>query len=277
MKLRACTLALTLTLTGCTVAQPEGADIAPDNELSRYDLSQPAGRWPLPAELDEISGLAADGAGGLIAHHDNDARLWRLAVAPALGVAPLAGPWIDGDFEGVARRNGTLYLLRSPGEVYRRPVEPAGPLVLDTAAARSLCNFEGIESIPDGGLLLACKYPRTPQANTVLLFRIDAADGPVTPLALDVGSVLRATGLGRLRPSGLAWLRRGERLLVLAGKERVLLEVDAADWRLLAWRTLAPGGHRQAEGVAVLPDGTLVIADEADGRTAMLTAYGRSE
>jgi hypothetical protein len=273
MKLPTWTI-LVLVCGGCVAAMPEGADLAPDARLARYDLAVPAAHWRLPAALEEISGLVDDGPGAVIAHHDNDARLWRLTLRPSLKIVPDPGPWIDGDFEGVARRNHTWYLLRSPGVVYRRARDPGhtGPVVVDTAAARGRCNFEGIETLPDGSLLLACKYPRAPRAQAILLYRIAPRGEPATPIAIDVSALLAATGLRRVRPSGLAWLGH-DRLLVLAGKERLLLEIDTGDWRLLAWRGLAPIHHRQAEGLAVLTDGTLVIADEADGRKATLTTY----
>jgi len=266
--------AVTLLLSGCAAVLPEGADLQPDATLSRYDLTRPASSWRLPEVLDEVSGLVVDGADALLAHHDNDSRLWRLELEPAFAVTPLPGPWIDGDFEGVARGNGEVYLLRSPGDVYRRTREPAGPVVLASAAASGLCNFEGIESHADLDLLLACKYPKHPEPDTVLLYRLDLAAGTVTSIRIDVAPALRDTGLRRLRPSGLAWLPGTGHLLVLAGKERVLLELDLAGERLLAWRSLSARHHRQAEGLAVLADGRLAIADEGDGRAATLTVYG---
>jgi hypothetical protein len=269
---------------GCVVDTSRGADLGPAGMLSGYGFTTPAGRWQLPDELAEVSGLVDDGAGGLLAHHDNGAALWRMSLGPTLHAVPVPGDSRPaGDFEGIARQGGTLWLLASPGVVYRSSMTPAGTTAWrqESAAARGVCGFEGVETAPEGGLLLACKYPRNPQPGLVWLYRLAPGGGSVRAVAIDVAAVLEATGLRRLRPSGLAWLPdrdprtgpHGDHLLVLAGKERVLLEVDPATARVLAWRRLSRAWHRQAEGVAVLADGVIVIADEADGRTATLTAY----
>jgi uncharacterized protein YjiK len=137
------------------------------------------------------------------------------------------------------------------------------------------CGFEGITVTPDGTLYLACKYPRHPQSGHVLLYRIESGPRPsLRLLSVDVQPLLTALRLQRLRPSGLVWLPDAGRLLVLAGKERVLMEVDATG-RMLAWRRLSRRLHRQAEGLAILPDTVIAIADEGDGRRATVTLYGR--
>ena len=281
---RAALIVVAAAGVGCAADASRGADLAPAAGLGGYDFGSPAGRWMLPDELAEVSGLVDDGDGGLLAHHDNGAALWRVTLGPAFRVLPVpGGSSPPGDFEGIARRDGTLWLLASPGLVFRSSVTPAGTTAWRqvSTAARGSCGFEGIETVPEGGLLLACKYPRNPQAGFIRLYRLPGEDGAAQATAIDVATVLASTGLRRLRPSGLAWLpdrdARGDepadRLLILAGKERVLLEVDPGAGRLLAWRRLSRALHRQAEGVAVLADGAIVIADEADGRTATLTRY----
>lgn len=271
-------LSCTLVSGGCAAPAGGGADLEEDAVLGRYDWRTPAARWTLPDELDEVSGLAADGRGGLFTHDDNHSAVWRLRLAPTFEARPLPGPGpvIDGDFEGITRQGADLLLLTSPGVLFRvtlgsgaeRIVAGPAPLPARTAGR---CGFEGVAAAPDGALYLACKYPRDPQAGHVLLLRLEP-DGSVQPVPVDVGGVLAALGLRRLRPSGLAWHDAAGRLLVLAGKERVLLEVDPVRG-LVAWRRLASALHRQAEGLALLEDGGLAVADEADGRRATLTLY----
>lgn len=269
---------------GCSRLGPPGADLAPDPVVGHYPFQQPHERWPLPDELEEASGLAWIG-GGLVSHQDDDARLWRLQGIPgqAPRPAPLPGqawPPADGDFEGVAVRDGYLHLLGSQGTLLRGTLDPAGVGLLEHLAPvatgiEGRCNFEGVAPAPAAGrLYVACKYPRAPRPGEILLFEITPGDGAPRALRVDVTPVLAVTGLSRLRPSGLEWLPQAERLLVLAGKEHLLLELDGAG-RLLAWRRLPRRFHRQAEGIAMMPDGGIAIVDEADGRRATLSVYRR--
>ena len=61
-------------------------------------------------------------------------------------------------------------------------------------------------------------------------------------------------------------------MLVLAGKERVLLETTITG-RLIAWRRLAWPRHRQAEGLTMGADGSLIIADEGRWLGGTVTVY----
>jgi uncharacterized protein YjiK len=274
---------LLVSSAGCTPGHLQGADLTDQAVLARYCWRQPAAHWPLPGALEEISGLTHLGA-GLLTHHDNGSTLWTLAgsaggpptaaLLPGQPVTPL-----DGDFEGVTILGDMVYLLGSQGTLQRARLDPragslAGAFEAADTGVEGRCNFEGIAAEPVSGFLyLACKYPREPQVDTILLFRLAPGGGvPPQALVVDVAPVLADTGLRRLRPSGLAWLPEAARLLVLAGKERVILELNG-DGGLLAWRRLPRRYHRQAEGLSVSPGGDVVIADEADGRTATLSRY----
>lgn len=273
--------ALTLLLAGCAGAGPSGFDSGGDTVLARYDWQRPAARCALPPVLDEISGLVDDGAGGLLGLHDNGSDVFRVSCD---GVTPLATPAThDGDFEGLARRGASLYLLTSPGVVFTASWSVDGQSVGAITEAPGFgrvaagqCGFEGIEVVSGGALLLACKYPRAPTAGTIRLVEVPLSGGGAKPWIVPVAPVLQALHLSRLRPSGLAWLPGDQRLLVLVGKERVILELDRSG-TLLAWRRLARAFHRQAEGIAMLPDGRIVVADEADGRRPTLTTYAASD
>jgi hypothetical protein len=281
-------LLLPKSLIGCTPLGFGGADRIAGPMLSRYDWHAPAAHWRLPRSLKEISGLTHLDGTRLLAHDDNSSTLWTLApeigsstTQPTLLGGQRGDPalTVEGDFEGVTTVSRDLYLLGSQGTLHRTRLDP--PLGALTAGLEAVpsgvegrCNFEGIAAASASGTLyLACKYPRQPRPGAILLFHLQpgSAEPPET-LWSDVTVVLARTGLERLRPSGLAWLPGPERLLVLAGKERLILELDARG-TMLAWRRLPRGYHRQAEGLSVSPGGDIVIADEANGRWATLTLY----
>jgi uncharacterized protein YjiK len=256
--------------------------------LAQYQWQQPAAHWRLPRELKEVSGAAHLGPERLLTHDDNESTLWTLTGGSAGKAPELAllggqrgGPAhpLDGDFEGVTVLGGNVYLLGSQGTLHRAPMDAhattlTGALEAVPTGVEGRCNFEGVAADPlTGSLYLVCKYPRDPVPGTILLFRLKPGSGePPQTLQADVSAVLEQARLERLRPSGLVWLPESSRLLVLAGKERVMLELDERG-SLLAWRRLSRRYHRQAEGLSVSPGGVIVIADEADGRTATLSLY----
>ena len=83
---------------------------------------------------------------------------------------------------------------------------------------------------------------------------------------------LEALGVDGLRPSGVVELDNGH-LLVLDAWRRMILELDGAR-RPVGWVRLDRDRHRQPEGIAVTPEGHLLIADEGGGGRARLTRYG---
>jgi hypothetical protein len=89
-------------------------------------------------------------------------------------------------------------------------------------------------------------------------------------LEIDVSPVLKDYRLPRLRPSAVEVV--DHHLLILAGKERVIIETDL-EGNLIDWGRLSWPRHRQAEGLTLLSDGTLVIADEGRWLGGTLTAY----
>lgn len=274
---------LLLVISGCAsgVGDPTACF---GSVLCDYDLRTPAGRWLLPDALDEASGLAALGEGVWLSHNDNGSTFWRLDARDGFDARPVSVPGdrIGGDFEGVAIAGRRLFALTSRGGIYRARLSPEGvpgPLVPMAAPLIGCGNFEGIAAAADGTIHLACKYPIAPRPGSIRLYRL-AYDGPDDPapavavVEVDVAHVLTATGLTRLRPSGLTWADDGlRRLLLLAGKERVLLDVDAHAGTVRAWRRLDRRRHRQAEGISRGTQGELAIVDEADGRTGTLTVY----
>lgn len=75
------------------------------------------------------------------------------------------------------------------------------------------------------------------------------------------------------RPSAVEIDARSGRVILLSANDNALVELTP-DGEVLAARAL--DRHVQPEGLAILPDGSLVIADEAgDSPAAQLTLHGR--
>jgi hypothetical protein len=253
---------------------------APAAILDRYDFdAEPADRWELPRELDEVSGLASDGD-ELLAHGDEQAVIYRLHPAGhrVVGRFSVGQPALRGDFEGITVQGARIFLTTSDGEVYGMPKAVTGPVVRSQRWASGLgrtCEVEGLtgDGTP-GGLLLGCKTARVRALKgKVAVFGWSPGRGGAPALKLAVPEALVA-GRGReqVNPSELLRDPGTGHLLLLAARARLLVELSPAG-EVLAVAHLKRRLHRQAEGLALGRDGALFIADEAAGARATLTTY----
>ena len=294
-----------ITASGAADRSPSGATV-----LDNYSFRRADKRTRLPKYLREVSGLAAISRQRVQLHDDNNGKVWRFQPQTRTLETGLAqSEPVKGDFEGIANFGEDALLSTSHATLLR--FTPAGDDAEDDAGDdaepnlrwidlpfKGLCNFEGLASIAqrtDAGsettpksavLLLPCKYPRfveagLPAANDRVLYvfrHLYTADSKayveqeMTTLEIDVGPILRDFRLRRLRPSAIEVV--DNHLIILAGKERVLLETDL-NGELLDWRRLPWPRHRQAEGLTVLEDGSLIIADEGRWLGGTITLYRR--
>jgi uncharacterized protein YjiK len=262
-------------------AQSEDGGRAP----AYYDLrGAPAWRTELPAELAEISGLTLAPDNTVLTHGDERAVIYRfdLRTHRLVGRFGLAGPHgvLHGDFEDIALVGDRLFLVASTGEIEEGRVASDGETVRAVRRTRGLggaCEVEGM--VPDAStesLLLLCKTTRGKRwRGQVVILAVSTAtwrfeDAPrvvVSEKALEA-----VTGEKRFNGSALTRHPRTGTLLLLAGPQRAYAEISASG-EVLGGGRLDGRLHRQPEGIAVAPDLTLLISDEAAGRTAALAGY----
>jgi len=263
---------------------------APGAVLDRFDLARPARRLELPAALREVSGLAVTADGKLLAHDDESAVVRELDPATGGIVRSFAlvrdgkrGKPLPGDFEGIAVAGGTVYLTTSDGILLEAPLPtgaagdaPVTARVTDTGLG-SLCEIEGLAADPsDGSLLFACKKPlRKDLKPFVTLLRWSLArHAPAGLIRISLAPVAGPLGEDGFRPSDLCRDAATGHLLIVASHQRAVAEVTA-DGTVVAVRRLAKG-HPQAEGIALLPDGSLAVADEGGRGAGLLTLYRKA-
>ncbi len=244
--------------------------------------SAPAAQHTLPDQLGEISGLAVSPDGRLFAHDDERAVIYQ--IDPARGAIvksfTLGEPAETGDFEGLAiTPDGVFWMTTSRGRIYRFN-EGANDANVTfermDAGLDDICEIEGLAYAPsEQSLILACKRNKARRMrDTVSLYRW-AFSGAAEPWReLGEAEIAAAAGVEHFRPSSIDFDAASGRILLLSANDGALAEL-APDGALTAARRLGPS-HAQAEGVAVLPDGTLVISDEASGGRPLLSRYGRA-
>jgi uncharacterized protein YjiK len=253
---------------------------APATVLGRYDLGgKPDDRWKLPKALNEISGLATD-RGRLYAQNDEEAVVFQLDPDSHRVVSrfALGQPAVRGDFEAIVVAEHRVFLTTSDGDVLVAPIGEDGTSVTYKRYATGLgkrCEIEGLAWDPKTrSLLFACKTPRVPALVgrlTVFAWSPERQDAPTVRLSVPRDQIA-GLGDGPIHPSELLRDPTTGHLLLLAARAYALIELSPGG-EVLAVAHLKRAWHRQAEGLALAPDGSLLVADEAAGDHPTLTTY----
>jgi hypothetical protein len=267
------------------LGQRDSPSPSDNRALPHYDLSGPGTRrFKLPSELAEISGLAFTPDGRLLAHGDERGVIWQ--IDPATGVPSNRfgfgshGHLLHGDFEDIQVVGQRVFLVTSEGQIFEAR-EPSDEVVVDaiprSAGLAGACEVEGLGWDPaTKSLLLLCKHAwrkRWRRSVVVLAASIESWRFEAEPRILIPESALeRATGERRFSGTAIVRHPRTGSYLLLAGPQHAYAEVTAAG-AVIGGGKLPSELHRQAEGIAVGPDLTLYISDEAAGKQATLTAY----
>lgn len=228
----------------------------------------PVDRVTLPHDLDEISGLAATESGRLLAHDDERGLVYEIdpVAGDIVKTFQLGAGDIRADFEGIAMEGTTVWLITSGGYLYQTSNGPAGASVPYRAVDTGLgarCEIEGLAYEPSGRvLLMACKTPLVRSLeDQVTVWRWSVEAGR---LAADSMIAVPLRALSRLRefhPSGIDRDPVSGHYLLVAANEREIVEITPAG-AVVTSASLRRRDHPQAEGIAVLPSGGLLISDE---------------
>ena len=268
---------LLIVLGGCERAEGRSFQIG-GYRYHTDDFEQ----WKLPRALREISGLAATADGRLFAHSDERAVVHQIDYQSGKRLKTFwlghpgskKGKAIRGDFEGIAVVADVLYLVTSKGTLYVSRIGIDDTAVAFKAYKTGLgksCEIEGLDYHPDlHVLLLACKVARG-----------EALRGHVVIFqwSIDTSSVIADATLtialtaDDFNPSGIVVSPRTGNLLLVAARQRALLEATPTG-NIESVFTLPMGRyHRQTEGIALFADGTLILADEGGNKRGRLGVY----
>ena len=251
--------------------------------LAKYDLSKGAGfQEKLPRVLEEISGLATTPDGRLFAHQDEWGAIYQVdpvsgEIVKAFTVGIGGTP---GDFEGLAVARGKFFLLTSSGELVEVEEGRAGSSMsfqVHRTGLGRLCELEGLAfDAREDALLLACKKPLTRELKghiVVFSVPLETMEPYLVPRVFLPLGELEAVGLDdEFHPSAIEVHPETGNLILVAAQEEALLELSPTGGAV-AGRDLKHSVHAQPEGIAFLNDGTLILADEGQGRRGRLTRY----
>jgi hypothetical protein len=267
----------------CLVTSGCGARSSPGS-LRHYDPSgPPLYRVALPRDLAEVSGLAYTPDGRLFAHGDEQAVVYQIDLARGQPVKRFGigreHP-LRADFEDIEVIGDRVFLVTSAGEIVEGREGADGETTAPIRRTRGLggaCEVEGMtRDLGAGSLLLLCKQTQGKRWRgqvVVLAVSPETLEFEPEPRFLVSETALRrVTGARGFHGSAITRQSRTGTYILLAGPQRAYAEIDSTG-RVLAGGSLRADRHRQPEGVAIAPDLTLVIGDEAAGRTATITGY----
>ena len=249
------------------------ADASPDQAL-------PIAQWIMPTELREISGLSLMPNGHLLAHDDEVGRIYE--IDPRTGIivkrfALLGTP--HADFEGITTVGDDIYLVLSTGELFLFRLGADGDELpfqrFDTHLGKE-CEFEGVAYEADSSwLVMPCKNVDTKGfKHDLVIYRVAlpiSEQSKVSVLTIPVADLAGRNPWKNLSPSDIAIDPVTGNYVLVAAQEKALVVITPAG-ELVRSEPL-PQGHDQAEGVAVTPDGILIVSDEATTRPADITLY----
>jgi uncharacterized protein YjiK len=238
-------------------------------------------KWILPPELGEVSGLALTSDGRLFAHGDERGRVYVIdprggALLKRFTIGTTAGE-ARADFEGITIIEDRILMVASDGMLYEFAEGADGErvsfVVHDTRLGHE-CEFEGVAFDRQGFVVLPCKSVETRNLRDHLVlyrWRLGGGDSTLAPLAIPLGEVIGSNPWKGLHPSDITVDPGTGNYVLLAAQEKALIEITPSGEVVRA--TPLPGKHGQAEGVALTPDGILIVGDEATNRKASLTLY----
>lgn len=270
-----------------------------------YDLEDPISVFEMKNELKEISGLSiVPGQNLLAAVQDEEGDIYLLDK----NTGELVGQhdfWKDGDFEGVEVVGDCFFAVKSSGTLYE--IQHLGTDNQHTEKYNDFLNddydIEGLAYDPfHQRLLLACKAKAGdgPQYNfkkAIYAFDLSTKKLLEKPALLisieDIQDYLDTSPAIRkmeklaeffspnqskfiFSPSGMAVHPQTSDFYILSTAGNTLVVVSQSG-KILHIEKLKKKDHPQAEGICFDTDGTLYIANEADGGTARIYKYEKKK
>ncbi len=258
--------------------------------LESYDLkAETATHWKLPGHfLKEISGLAMTLDNRLMAHNDEEGVIHEIdyqkgAIVKTFQLADMKWPE-KGDFEGIAAVNDQVYLVSEEGRIYECSEGAAGKSVLFNIYTTGVGRDYHIEGLAYDAnlrvLLLMCKEARRDDLKEHLFIYHWAIDEKQliedAHIKIPVIEFTRHIGEKKFQPTGIEQHPISGNYFVIADSQKAIAEVTPTG-QIVAVRQFPVQWHRKPEGITFTTDGTLIIADEGDGKKARLTLYPVSE
>ncbi len=272
---------------------PEKNSAAP---IFEYTLSKPEKKFVLPATLNEISGLTTISQTEIACVQDEIGTIFIYDINRE-NITKDYPSGLIGDYEEIALVGNTMYLLRSDGVLIEYIDYKGSPiktkeynLYLPTVNNEGLCYDK-----KNNRLLIAAKSKAAKEIENKdirLIYSFDLKSktlniAPVFKLSLDkIETKARANKIPipiktikktgaeisnfNFRPSAIAVHPFSNLIYILSASDKLLLVIDSKG-DIIHLHALTPALFNKAEGLTFLPDGDMLISNEAQkGKPTLL-------
>jgi uncharacterized protein YjiK len=251
-------------------------------EIKGYDFSsKKIVQHKLPRELSEASGLAFTSDGRLLCHNDEQGAVYEVDYRTGqIRSRFYLGRFLiyRDDLEGIATKGDTIFMVNSSGTILRflsgRDREKVPFQTFKTPlSARN--DVEGLAYDPvTDCLLLACKdeagtdYRNPLPVNQKAVYAFSLKTYKLLPqprFLIPVSKITATTREKEFNPSAIERHPMTGHFFVLAANGNAIVEMDA-NGNLLGASPLPKSANPQPEGLAIAPDGTIIICNEGAGK-----------
>ncbi|UMB60436.1 SdiA-regulated domain-containing protein [Lutibacter sp. A80] len=246
------------------------------DECEIYQLNKPAVIWKMPKVLNEISGIELLKNQKIVTHNDEDGNLflYNLDSKNIEKTIPFAK---DGDYEDIAVKGNTAYILRSNGSIFEIQNYLNAPnTIKHKTFLKHKDNTEGLfyDNIKNR-LLIACKE-NSEGKNKRFVYEFLLNKNTLNPIPVLTISQKKIKKLYNIKskfsPSGIAIHPISKNIYILSSVGKMLAEFSSKG-NLLKIYSLNYSHFTQPEGIRFNKNGDLYISNEAKKNNANILKF----
>ncbi len=247
-----------------------------------FDLSQPDKKIKLPFELQEISGLSYFAVNQLICIQDEKADVYDVDYKID-SINTKFKSNIFGDYEGIEYVNGSIWLIKSNGELLEiEDNEIKNIYKLDKVSAKNDVEGLGYDS-KTNSLLIAFKAKphlkkekKLEDTRAVYLFNLKSKKLQKKPfLTIDLKELNKKYELTNFMPSGIARHPINDEFYIISAVNKGFIVLSRKS-KIIYAEKLSKSIFRQPEGICFSPDGdTLFISNEGRNKKGNILIFNK--
>ena len=266
----------------------EHYQVDPDYNFA-YNFDSPDDVVELPGELDEVSGLAPwFDEGKLLAVQDEDGKLFVIDTENGTVEQSFVFDK-DKDYEGVARKDSTIYVLEQDGDLHVLQYDGVSEEYKAEKIETEFSYRNDTEGIAyderTNSLLIVPKEEELnpdPEDYRHGVYSFDLEQGAMNSQPtfyideFEVGvAIYQQRRRYKFKPSGIAVDPLTGDIYIIASVGKIMVVIDRES-EIKHIELLKENIFRQPEGLEFNSLGDLYISSEAKGRKAVIARYGRA-